>query len=52
MRNPHLFASHEDSPDDRPHLPLFRSWRSIYVAVIACFVVYVVLLTVFTRVFA
>lgn len=52
MRNPHLFAPHEDDPEDRPHLPLFRSWRGVYVAVLVCFVAYVVVLTLFTRFFA
>lgn len=52
MKNPHLFAAHEDDSACRPHLPLFSSWRGVYLAVVICFVVYVVALTVFTRVYA
>lgn len=52
MKNPHLFAAHEDDAEGRPHLPGFRSWRAVYVAVIVCFVAYVVVLTVFTRVYS
>lgn len=52
MKHPHLFAAHEDGVDDEPHLPRFRSWRAVYVAVMLCFLAYVVALALFTRVFA
>jgi hypothetical protein len=52
MRNPHLFAAHDDDPEGRPHLPFFRTWRGVYVFVLICFAACVVALTVFTRVFA
>lgn len=52
MKHPHLFAAHEDGPESRPHLPGFRSWGGVYVVVMVCFVAYVVMLTVFTRVFS
>lgn len=38
--------------NDDPGLPWFRTWRGVYVFVVGCFVAYVVLLTLFTRVFA
>jgi hypothetical protein len=37
---------------ERPHVPGFRTWRSVYLFVFAFFVLVVVLLTVFTRVFS
>ncbi len=52
MKNPHLFAAHDDGTDGRPFLPGYRSWRGVYVTVLVCFVAYVVALTVFTRVFS
>lgn len=46
-------------PEDNSRKPLaqelppgFRSWRSIYAVVFACFIGYVVLLAIFTTVFA
>ena len=33
-------------------LPGFRTWRSVYVFVLACFVLYIVLLAVFSRAFS
>ena len=40
-------------PDDEtPGVPGFRSWRGIYLFVFGCFVAVVILLAVFTRVFA
>jgi hypothetical protein len=33
-------------------LPLFRTWRGVYLFVIGCFVFYVVLLAVLTRAFS
>lgn len=35
--------------DDRPGVPGFRSWRGVYLFVFGCFVVVVVLLTLFSR---
>jgi hypothetical protein len=44
-------------PDERseaepPDVPGFRTWRSVYLFVFAFFVLVVLLLTVFTRVFS
>ena len=41
-------------PDDEsvPGVPLFHTWRGVYAFVLACFVIVVVVLTVFSRVFA
>jgi hypothetical protein len=52
MKNPHLFAAHDDDSQASPQLPFFRTWRGVYIFVLACFVAAVVVLTVFTRVFA
>lgn len=35
--------------DDSPGVPGFRTWRGIYVFVFACFVLVIVLLTIFSR---
>jgi len=45
-------AATDPSSDDDPGLPRFRTWRGVYLFVAGCFVAYVVLLTLFTRVFA
>ncbi len=39
-------------PDDSPGVPLFRTWRGVYLFVLAAFVVIVIALTVFTRFYA
>ncbi len=39
-------------PDESTGLPWFRTWRSVYWFVLGCFVLYVVLLTVFSRAFS
>ena len=41
------------TPDEDldPGLPGFRSWRGVYVLVVACFVAVVVALTIFTHCF-
>jgi hypothetical protein len=41
-----------ESGDETTGLPGLRTWRSVYVFVLGCFVAYVVLLTVFGRSFA
>ena len=33
-------------------LPFFRTWRGVYLFALGCFVLYVVLLTVFSRTFS
>ncbi len=33
-------------------LPWFRTWRDVYVFVISCFVLYVIVLAIFSRVFS
>jgi hypothetical protein len=38
--------------DDAPGVPIFRTWRGVYLFVLATFVVVVLALTVFTRVYA
>ena len=38
-----------DDPDDSPGVPGFRTWRGVYVFVVACFVAVVVALTIFTH---
>lgn len=38
--------------DDSPGVPGFRTWRGVYLFVFGCFVVVVILLTVFTRYYA
>ena len=38
--------------DDSPGVPVFRTWRGVYWFVFACFTLVVVLLTIFSRVFA
>ena len=40
------------SNDDEPGVPIFRTWRGVYVFVFACFVLIVALLTLFSRVYA
>jgi hypothetical protein len=41
------------TPDDAsPGVPGFRTWRGVYLFVFACFVLVVVLLAVFSRLFA
>jgi len=38
--------------DESPGVPAFRTWRGVYLFVFGCFVVVVVLLAIFTRVYA
>jgi hypothetical protein len=40
------------SPDESPGVPGFRTWRGVYLFVFGCFVLVVILLAVFTRVYA
>ena len=40
------------SNDDEPGVPIFRTWRGVYVFVFACFVLIVALLTLFSWVYA
>jgi hypothetical protein len=42
----------EPVDDESTGLPGLRTWRSVYVFVLSCFVLYVVLLVVFGRYFA
>jgi hypothetical protein len=41
---------HESRATDReaPNVPLFKTWRGVYLFVFGCFVAYVVLLAAFT----
>jgi hypothetical protein len=38
--------------DDAPGVPIFRTWRGVYLFVLAVFVIVVLALTVFTHVYA
>ena len=38
--------------DDPPDVPGFRTWRGVYLCVFVWFVIVVILLAIFTRVFA
>ncbi|ACB75891.1 hypothetical protein [Opitutus terrae] len=38
-------------PDEPPGVPGFRTWRGVYAFVLGCFVLVVVLLTVFSHVY-
>ena len=44
--------STSEPPDESPGVPGFRTWRGVYWFVFACFVLVVVALTIFSRVFA
>jgi len=40
-------------PDNEsPNVPGFRTWRGVYLLVFGCFVLVVILLAIFTRMFA
>jgi hypothetical protein len=41
-----------ESCNEPPGLPWFRTWRGVYFFAFGCFVLYVVLLTVFSRAFS
>ena len=41
-----------DRGDDNPGVPGFRTWRGVYLFVFACFVLGVVALAIFSRIFA
>lgn len=45
-------ASPEPTDDESPGVPGFRTWRGVYLFVFGCFVLVVVLLAIFSRVFA
>ena len=49
-----MVAPHaEPEPENEsPHVPGFRTWRGVYLFVLGWFVLMVVLLTIFSRVFA
>ena len=42
----------ERTDSEPPEVPGFRTWRGLYVFVFGCFVLVVVLLTVFTKIFS
>ena len=42
----------ERSEAEPPDLPGFRTWRRVYVFVFGCFVLVVILLTLFTGIFS
>ncbi|AOS43929.1 hypothetical protein Verru16b_00987 [Lacunisphaera limnophila] len=41
-----------EPPDDAPGVPGFRTWRGVYWFVLGCFVLVVLALTLFSRLFA
>ncbi len=41
-----------ESDDDAPGVPGFRTWRGVYLFVLAVFVLGVIALTIFSRVYA
>ena len=45
-------SSPEPADDESPGVPGFRTWRGVYLFVFGCFVLVVVLLAIFSRVFA
>ncbi len=47
MTQPPVHDTHE-----APHVPLFKTWRGVYIFVLVCFVAYVVILTAFTMTFS
>ena len=45
--------TNEEKPDDdSPGVPGFRTWRGVYLFVFGCFILVVLALTLFVRVFA
>ncbi len=38
--------------DESPDVPCFRTWRGIYIFVFGCFALVVLLLAIFSRIFA
>ena len=48
-----LFAPPDRAPEDEPpDVPGFRTWRGVYLFVFVWFVIVVIILAIFTRVFA
>jgi len=45
-------ASADPGDDERPGVPLFQTWRGVYAFVFASFLLVVLLLTIFTHVYA
>ena len=45
-------SPHRPPADEPPEVPGFRSWRGVYLFVFGIYVLVVVLLAVFTRVYA
>ena len=45
-------SSPEPTDDESPGVPGFGTWRGVYLFVFGCFVLVVVLLAIFSRVFA
>ncbi|HEY5042199.1 MAG TPA: hypothetical protein VIK53_09365 [Verrucomicrobiae bacterium] len=47
-----LTGTADESRNEPTGLPWFRTWRDVYLFVFSCFVLYVVLLTIFSRAFS
>lgn len=45
-------TNQEDNDNDSPGVPGFRTWRGVYLFVFGCFILFVIALTIFSRVFA
>lgn len=49
---PRSSGSADPADDEHPGVPLFRTWRGVYAFVFASFILVVLLLTLFTHVYA
>jgi hypothetical protein len=52
MKSPAPVKPAPEIETETPGLPLFRSWRAVYVFVLACFVLWVGLLIALTEMFS
>jgi hypothetical protein len=43
---------HDDTPDEPPGVPGFRSWPAVYAFIFGMFILLVIALTVFSRAYA
>lgn len=58
LRAPFAASANENAPggrvppDESPGVPIFRTWRGVYLFVFGCFIAIVIALTVFTHFYA
>jgi hypothetical protein len=45
-------STEPEPPEEAPGVPGFRTWKGVYLFVFGCFLLMVIALTLFTRVFA